>query len=200
MFVFCFFLVCCGYIWNHSMKNCSTRADLYRPFFDKNVNLCCFSVFDQLWMGRHLLLVYKKRLAFHFFFQSFAKLNRKLYISFFFLHLKSQQIHLKQIFKKNWAAFSIIQAGSQLSWWLLYIYIFICIHIYHVYIQVWHLITQKQENTTQIKAVGALVCHNKLRKSQTLAFAANSPDTVLQVSYKAMEWLHMLRSVVQHRQ
>lgn len=31
---------------------------------------------------------------------------------------------------------------------------------------------KKQENTTQIKAVGALVCHNKLRKSQTLAFAA----------------------------
>lgn len=61
------------------------------------------------------------------------------------------------------------------------------------------MITQKQENTSQIKAVGALVCH-KLRKSQTLAFAANSPDTVLQVSYKAMEWLHMLRSVVQHRQ
>lgn len=62
------------------------------------------------------------------------------------------------------------------------------------------MITQKQEkNTSQIKAVGALVCH-KLRKSQTLAFAADSPDTVLQVSYKAMERLHMLRSVVQHRQ
>lgn len=58
---------------------------------------------------------------------------------------------------------------------------------------------QEKKNTSQIKAVGALVCH-KLRKSQTLAFAANSPDTVLQVSYKAMEWLHMLRSVVQHRQ
>lgn len=59
--------------------------------------------------------------------------------------------------------------------------------------------TKARENTSQIKAVGALVCY-KLRKSQTLAFAANSPDTVLQVSYKAMEWLHMLRSVVQHRQ
>lgn len=56
----------------------------------------------------------------------------------------------------------------------IYLYVYI---IYNVYIQVWHLITQKQKHTTQIKAVGALVCHNKLRKSQTLAFAANSPDT-----------------------
>lgn len=40
---------------------------------------------------------------------------------------------------------------------------------------------KKQENTTEIKAVGALVCHYKLRKSQTLAFAAKSPDTVLQL-------------------
>ena len=53
------------------------------------------------------------------------------------------------------------------------------------YIQVWHLITQKQENTSQMKAVGALVWY-KLRKSQTLAFAANPPATVLQVSYIAM--------------
>lgn len=82
-------------------------------------------------------------------------------------------------------------------------------YIYHVYIQVWHLITQKskRKSTTQIKAVGALVCRNKLRKSQTFAFAAKnfvvfffSPGFVLQVSYKAMEWLHMLRSVVRHRQ
>lgn len=48
------------------------------------------------------------------------------------------------------------------------------IYLYYVYIQVWHLITQKQKaerkkkNTSQIKAVGALVCH-KLRKSQTFA-------------------------------
>lgn len=40
---------------------------------------------------------------------------------------------------------------------------------------------KKQENATEIKAVGALVCHYKLRKSQTLAFAAKSPDTVLQL-------------------
>lgn len=63
----------------------------------------------------------------------------------------------------------------------MYTYMYRYIYIYHVYIQVWHLITQKQENTTQIKAVGALVCHHKLRKSQTLAFAAKSPDTVLQL-------------------
>lgn len=49
-------------------------------------------------------------------------------------------------------------------------------YIYHVYIQVWHLITQKskRKSTTQIKAVGALVCRNKLRKSQTFAFAAKN--------------------------
>lgn len=53
----------------------------------------------------------------------------------------------------------------------IHMYTYLYIYIYYVYIQVWHLITQKQENTSQIKAVGALVCH-KLRKSQTLAFCS----------------------------
>lgn len=46
--------------------------------------------------------------------------------------------------------------------------------------------TKARKHFSQMKAVGALVYY-KLRKSQTLAFAANPPDTVLQVSYIAME-------------